>query len=47
MALQALLLKRKIEEKQGRMAGLLEKRETLKTRERELEASMDEAQTEE
>lgn len=47
MALQALLLKRKIEEKQGRMAGLLEKRETLKTRERELEAAMDEAQTEE
>ena len=28
MALQALLLRRKIEEKQGRMAGLLEKRET-------------------
>lgn len=47
MALQALLLRRKIEEKQGRMAGLLEKRETLKTRERELEAAMDEAQTEE
>ena len=47
MALQALLLKRKIEEKQGRMAGLLEKRETFNTRERELEASMDEAQTEE
>ncbi|MGO5022093.1 phage major capsid protein [Lawsonibacter sp. LCP25S3_G6] len=47
MALQALLLKRKIEEKQGRMAGLLEKRETFKTRERELEAAMDEAQTDE
>lgn len=47
MALRALLLQRRIEEKQERMDSLLEKREAFKNRERELEAAMDEAKTEE
>lgn len=47
MALKALLLKRKIEEMNGRMSGLAQRTDELTQREAELERAMDEAQTEE
>ena len=47
MALKALLLKRKIEEMNGRMAALSQHTGELTQREAELEQAMDEARTEE
>lgn len=47
MALKALLLKRKIDEKRIRMTEMTAKTEELKTREAELATALEEAQTEE
>lgn len=47
MALKALLLKRKIEEKKSRMADLSAKGEELTSREAELETAVEEAKTDE
>lgn len=47
MALKALLLRKKLEEMQARMAQLAQKTEELNTREAELASAMDEATTDE
>lgn len=47
MALKALLLKRQIDEKRGRLTELSARTEELKSREAELEAALEEAKTEE
>ena len=47
MAIKALLLRKKLEEMQARMAQLAQKTAELNTREAELTSAMDEAETEE
>ena len=47
MAIKALLLRKKLEEMQARMAQLVQKTAELNTREAELTSAMDEAETEE
>lgn len=47
MALKQIMLRKQIEKKKAELAALIEKDEDFKTREAEIEASIDEAQTDE